>query len=74
MMDDWVVAADDMGGYWLQAGGRVVAAQIGRDGVIRAADKREGDGATPCGRWPVRRFFIGQTGCIVRQPFFPVID
>ena len=57
MMDDWVVAADDMGGYWLQAGGRVVAAQIGRDGVIRAADKREGDGATPCGRWPVRAVF-----------------
>ena len=55
-MDDWVVTAD-RNGYWLQAGGRVVAAQIGRGGVIRAADKREGDGATPCGRWPARAVY-----------------
>ena len=27
---------------------------IGRAGVLPAADKREGDGATPLGRWPVR--------------------
>jgi L,D-peptidoglycan transpeptidase YkuD (ErfK/YbiS/YcfS/YnhG family) len=27
---------------------------IGRSGAIPAADKREGDGATPLGRWPVR--------------------
>ena len=56
MMDDWVVTVD-RNGYWLQAGRRVVAAQIGRGGVIRAADKREGDGATPCGRWPVRAVY-----------------
>jgi len=56
MMGDWVVTAD-RNGYQLQAGGRVVAAQIGRGGVIRAADKREGDGATPCGRWPVRAVY-----------------
>ena len=55
-MEDWVVAAD-RDGYWLQAGGRVVAAQIGRGGVIMAVDKREGDGATPCGRWPVRAVY-----------------
>ena len=55
-MDDWVVTAD-RNGYWLQARVRVVAAQIGRGGVIRAADKREGDGATPCGRWPVRAVY-----------------
>ena len=55
-MDDWVLAANH-DGYWLQAGGRVVAAQIGRGGVIRAADKHEGDGATPCGRWPVRAVY-----------------
>ena len=54
MTDDWVLTADDIGGYWLKAGGYLVAAQIGWCGVIRAADKREGDGATPCGRWPVR--------------------
>lgn len=28
---------------------------IGRSGVIAAASKREGDGATPAGAWPVRR-------------------
>ena len=56
-MGDWVVTADDMGGYWLEFGGYRVAAQIGRFGVIRAADKREGDGATPCGRWPVRAVY-----------------
>ena len=55
-MDDWVVTADH-NSYWLQAGGRMVAAQIGRGGVIRAADKHEGDGATPCGRWPVRAVY-----------------
>lgn len=27
---------------------------IGRGGLIPAADKREGDGATPCGDWPIR--------------------
>ena len=57
MTDDWVVTADDMGGHWLEAGGCRVAAQIGRCGLISAADKREGDGATPCGRWPVRAVY-----------------
>ena len=55
-MDDWVLTADH-NGYWLKAGGRLVAAQIGRCGVIGAADKREGDGATPCGRWPARTVY-----------------
>lgn len=27
---------------------------IGRGGAVPAADKREGDGATPIGRWPLR--------------------
>lgn len=27
---------------------------IGRGGAVPAADKREGDGATPVGKWPVR--------------------
>ena len=57
MTDDWVVTADDMVGYWLQADGCRVAAHIGRGGLISAADKREGDGGTPCGRWPVRAVY-----------------
>jgi L,D-peptidoglycan transpeptidase YkuD (ErfK/YbiS/YcfS/YnhG family) len=31
---------------------------IGRGGAIEAADKREGDGATPLGCWPFRRVFF----------------
>ena len=34
--------------------GTTVAASFGRSGAIAAADKREGDGATPLGVWPVR--------------------
>lgn len=30
---------------------------IGRGGVRPAADKREGDGATPLGTWPIRRIY-----------------
>ena len=57
MTDDWVVTADDMGGYWLQADRCRVAAHIGQGGLISAADKREGDGGTPCGRGPVRAVY-----------------
>ncbi len=33
--------------------GETVAASFGRGGAIAAADKREGDGATPLGDWPL---------------------
>ena len=36
----------------LSWGGNVVSCRLGRSGVI--ADKREGDGATPIGAWPLR--------------------
>ena len=32
-----------------------VACALGRGGVVEAAGKREGDGATPLGAWPLRR-------------------
>lgn len=32
-----------------------VRCALGRSGVVAAADKREGDGASPAGAWPVRR-------------------
>ncbi len=35
--------------------GRPTRCALGRSGVIAAADKREGDGATPLGLWPIRR-------------------
>ena len=31
---------------------------IGRSGAVAAADKREGDGATPLGRWPLRAVLL----------------
>jgi L,D-peptidoglycan transpeptidase YkuD (ErfK/YbiS/YcfS/YnhG family) len=30
---------------------------LGRSGIVAAGNKREGDGATPQGRWPVRRIW-----------------
>ncbi|MDB5689373.1 MAG: hypothetical protein JWL91_1249 [Sphingomonas bacterium] len=38
----------------LSAFGVHVPCELGRSGPIAAADKREGDGATPVGRWPIR--------------------
>ena len=35
--------------------GRQVRCALGRSGVIAAEDKREGDGASPLGAWPIRR-------------------
>ncbi len=40
---------------WLDLGrGRRVRCVFGRSGVIAAGDKREGDGKTPLGEWPLR--------------------
>lgn len=38
----------------LHAGERTIPCSIGRGGLIAAGDKREGDGATPMGSWPLR--------------------
>jgi len=35
--------------------GQTVRCALGRAGVVAAADKREGDGASPVGTWPIRR-------------------
>ena len=35
-------------------GGRETRCALGREGVIAAADKREGDGCSPLGVWPIR--------------------
>jgi L,D-peptidoglycan transpeptidase YkuD (ErfK/YbiS/YcfS/YnhG family) len=37
-------------------GPNIVSCALGRGGVIAAADKREGDGASPIGVWTIRRF------------------
>ncbi|KAA5803442.1 L,D-transpeptidase family protein [Alkalicaulis satelles] len=46
---------DEPGRHLSGPGFGPVRAAIGRSGVIAAEDKREGDGATPLGAWPVRR-------------------
>lgn len=38
----------------LHAGARTIPCSIGKGGLIAAADKREGDGASPIGIWPIR--------------------
>ena len=43
-----------VGAGTLSAFGTMIAASFGRSGAIAAADKREGDGATPLGVWPIR--------------------
>jgi L,D-peptidoglycan transpeptidase YkuD (ErfK/YbiS/YcfS/YnhG family) len=40
---------------WLDLGGSRARCALGPAGVVRAADKREGDGASPAGIWPIRR-------------------
>ena len=40
---------------YLDIDGRRVRCALGRSGVRTAADKREGDGASPLGVWPIRR-------------------
>jgi L,D-peptidoglycan transpeptidase YkuD (ErfK/YbiS/YcfS/YnhG family) len=38
----------------IRIGNAVTACALGRGGIREAADKREGDGATPLGQWPIR--------------------
>ena len=38
----------------LHADGRAIPCSIGKSGLIAAADKKEGDGASPIGVWPIR--------------------
>ena len=40
---------------WIDTGTGRARCALGPAGVVDAADKREGDGATPAGLWPLRR-------------------
>ena len=40
---------------WLEVAGRRVRCALGPAGVVPAAAKREGDGASPAGVWPIRK-------------------
>jgi L,D-peptidoglycan transpeptidase YkuD (ErfK/YbiS/YcfS/YnhG family) len=41
-------------GFILDASGKEIPAVVGRSGLIEASMKREGDGKTPRGSWPLR--------------------
>jgi len=45
-------------GFVLISGSRHIPCRIGRNGIIPAADKREGDGCTPAGDWRLRSVFF----------------
>lgn len=56
LLDLTLIAAD--GGFLLEVAGRRLPCAIGASGVVAA--KREGDGGTPTGRFPMRRVFFRQ--------------
>lgn len=47
-------SASKSGENWLSYEGTRVRCALGKGGVIAARDKREGDGASPIGIWPIR--------------------
>ena len=56
----------DTAGNLLHLGAETVACAIGRNGACPAEEKREGDGCTPVGRWPLR-------GALLRQDRVPAL-
>ncbi len=60
-MADWHIKRDKNGQYWLKAEGMGVFLAInGKAGLIAGARKREGDMATPVGRWAFRHLYYRQ--------------
>lgn len=51
------LVADGAAGL-LHADGRTIPCSIGKGGLVAAADKREGDGASPIGVWPIRGMLL----------------
>ena len=57
---EWIVQQDLQRGlisHTLSAGARKLDCLVGRSGIISAAEKREGDGYSPAGRWQLRALF-----------------
>ena len=52
-------------------GERRTRCALGRSGVIEAANKREGDGATPLGLWPIRRVLFRPDRGLIPQTDLP---
>ncbi len=53
-----MIVAVDTATRILRAGEITVPCSIGRSGAVAAEAKREGDGATPLGTWPVRALLL----------------
>jgi len=45
---------------------------LGRSGIVPNSEKREGDGATPAGRWPLRRLLYRADRLTVPQSNLPM--
>ena len=52
--------------------GREIRCAVGRNGIIAAADKREGDGKTPAGRWAMRQVFYRPDRLAKPETLLPV--
>ena len=77
-MTDWHVERDQSGQYWLKAEDiGFFPAIIGKAGPIVGEGKREGDMATPVGRWAFRHLFyrkdlLGEVECVIpKSPITP---
>ncbi len=57
----------------LSFAGKNYACVLGRGGIISAAQKQEGDGATPAGIWPLRRVFYRPDKMAAPQTALPVV-
>ena len=68
-MNDWKIRRDQNRQYRLYALGQSsIPVIIGKAGLIAAKDKREGDMATPIGRWALRHIYyrrdiLGRINC-----------
>jgi len=54
------------------APGWTARCHLGRSGVVAAKDKREGDGASPIGIWPIRRVLVRPDRIPTLQTRLPV--
>lgn len=61
----------DAGARTIQIGDNIVACILGRSGTRAATDKREGDGATPIGRWPIRGALLRPDRCLLPPAHLP---
>jgi L,D-peptidoglycan transpeptidase YkuD (ErfK/YbiS/YcfS/YnhG family) len=56
----------------MRVGGRKLRCALGRGGVVAAALKQEGDGASPAGVWPIRRVLYRPDRGPAPKTAFPV--